>query len=55
MKGVDLNDNFRFYLIHKEKKSQYSDQAYGLNLYCVKDYENKHLIIIDSKGFGDRR
>lgn len=55
VKGVDLNDNFRFYMIHKEKKSQYSDQAYGLNLYYVKDYENKHLIIIDSKGFGDRR
>ena len=57
IKGVELEDNFRFILIkepEKEKKQAVS-QTDGVHLYYLRDYNNKPLIIIDSQGYGDTR
>ena len=55
IKGVQLEDKFRFILISEEGKD--SDQSKsitkGVHLYYVKDYNNKPVIIIDSQGYGD--
>jgi hypothetical protein len=57
IKGVELEDKYRFYLIEeKEKeKGQAESQTSGVHLYYLKDYNNKPVIIIDSQGFGDTR
>ena len=57
IKGVELEDNYRFILIkepEKEKKQAVS-QTDGVHLYYLRDYNNKPLIIIDSQGYGDTR
>ena len=57
MKGIKLEDNYRYILIQEPKKpkGQAESQTDGLHLYYVKDKENKPIIIIDSQGFGDTR
>ena len=57
IKGVQLEDNFRFILIkepEKEKK-QAESQTDGVHIYYLKDMNNKPVIILDSQGFGDTR
>lgn len=57
VKGVELNDNYRFILIKevKKEKGQAESQTDGVHLYYVRDQDNKPLIIIDSQGYGDTR
>lgn len=57
IKGVQLNDKYRFLLINenKKKKGQAESQTDGVHLYYLKDYNNKPIIIIDSQGYGDTR
>ena len=57
VKGIKLKDKNRFILIDERKKNkkQSDSQTDGMNLYYLKDYENKPLIIIDTQGFGDTR
>ena len=57
VKGVQLEDNYRFILITEPKKSkgQAESQTDGVHLYYLKDYNNKPIIIIDSQGYGDTR
>lgn len=54
VKGIKLEDNFRFALITEpESKRQDKSQTKGVHLYYIKDYNNKPLIITDSRGYGD--
>ena len=55
IKGIKLEDNFRFLLIEEEKKKggQGVSQTDGVHLYYLKDYNNKPVILIDSQGYGD--
>ena len=55
VKGVELEDNYRFILITepKKEKGQAESQTDGVHLYYIRDYENKPVIIIDSQGYGD--
>ena len=57
LKGIKLEDKYRFVLIQepKKEKGQAESQTDGLHLYYVKDYNNQPIIIIDSQGFGDTR
>ena len=57
MKGVRLEDSFRFILIQepKKEKGQAESQTDGVHIYYLKDLNNKPLIILDSQGFGDTR
>ena len=57
VKGVELEDNYRFILITepKKEKGQAESQTDGVHLYYIRDYENKPVIIIDSQGYGDTR
>ena len=57
IKGVKLEDNFRFILIKepKKEKGQAESQTDGVHIYYVKDASNKPIIILDSQGFGDTR
>ncbi len=57
IKGVRLDDNFRFVLINEDEKEggQSVSQTDGVHLYYLKDYSNKPIIIIDSQGYGDTR
>ena len=57
MKGVRLEDDFRFILIKEPKKDkgQAESQTDGVHIYYVKDAYNKPIIILDSQGFGDTR
>lgn len=57
IKGIKLEDNYRFYLITEpeKKKKQAESQTDGVHLYYIKDYNNKPVIIIDSQGYGDTR
>ena len=57
MKGIKLEDNYRYILIKEPKKpkGQAESQTDGLHLYYLKDKDNKPVIIIDSQGFGDTR
>lgn len=57
LKGVKVNDKFRFILIkEKDKKTgQAESQTEGLHLYYIKDSNQNPIIIIDSQGFGDTR
>ena len=57
IKGVKLEDNYRFILITEQKKpkGQAESQTDGVHLYYLKDYNNKPVIIIDSQGYGDTR
>lgn len=57
IKGIKLEDNYRFILITEPKKpkGQAESQTDGVHLYYLKDYNNKPIIIIDSQGFGDTR
>ena len=57
VKGVQLEDNYRFILITetKKEKGQAESQIDGVHLYYLKDYNNKPIIIIDSQGYGDTR
>ena len=57
VKGVELNDNYRFILIKeiKKEKGQAESQTDGVHLYYVRDQDNKPLIIINSQGYGDTR
>jgi len=56
VKGVKLEDKFRFILIkEKDKGGQSVSQTDGVHLYYLKDYNNKPIIIIDSQGYGDTR
>ena len=57
IKGIELNDNYRFILISeiKKKEGQAVSQTDGVHLYYLKDYDNKPVIIIDSQGYGDTR
>ena len=57
VKGVQLEDNYRFILITepKKEKGQTETQTDGVHLYYLKDYNNKPIIIIDSQGYGDTR
>ena len=57
IKGITLEDNYRFILIKesKKEKGQAESQTDGVHLYYVKDYNYQPLIIIDSQGYGDTR
>ena len=57
IKGIQLEDNYRFILIEKIKKqrSQAESQTDGVHIYYVKDFNNKPIILIDSQGYGDTR
>ena len=57
VKGVRLEDDFRFILIKEPKKDkgQAESQTDGVHIYYVKDAHNKPIIILDSQGFGDTR
>ena len=57
IKGITLEDNYRFILIKepKKEKGQAESQTDGVHLYYLKDYNNKPFIIIDSQGYGDSR
>ena len=57
MKGVKLEDSFRFILVEepKKEKGQAESQTDGVHIYYLKDLNNKPLIILDSQGFGDTR
>ena len=56
VKGVKLEDKFRFILIkEKDKGGQSVSQTDGVHLYYLKDYNKKPIIIIDSQGYGDTR
>ena len=57
IKGIKLEDNYRFILITEPKKpkGQAESQTDGVHLYYLKDYNNKPVIIIDSQGYGDTR
>ena len=57
LKGIKLEDKYRFVLIQepKKEKGQAESQTDGLHLYYIKDYNNQPIIIIDSQGFGDTR
>ena len=52
IKGITLEDNYRFILIHEPKGKKESEND-GVHLYYVKDYNNKQLIIIDSHGYAN--
>ena len=55
VKGVKLEDNFRFILINEPEKKggQSVSQTKGIHLFYLRDYNNKPIIIIDSQGYGD--
>ena len=57
VKGVTLEDTFRFILINEPEKEegQSVSQTTGVHLYYIKDYNNKPIIIVDSQGYGDTR
>ena len=57
IKGIQLQDNFRYILIKEQRKAkgQAESQTDGLHLYYIKDYLNNPIIIVDSQGFGDTR
>ncbi len=57
VKGVQLEDNYRFILITEpqKEKGQAESQTDGVHLYYLKDYNNEPIIIIDSQGYGDTR
>jgi hypothetical protein len=57
IKGVKLEDNYRFILITETPKAtgQAESQTDGVHLYYLKDYRNKPVILIDSQGYGDTR
>ena len=57
IKGVKLEDNYRFVLITEENtpKGQAESQTNGVHLYYVKDQNKNPVIIIDSQGYGDTR
>ena len=57
IKGIKLEDNYRYILIKelKKKKGQAESQTDGLHFYYIKDYLKNPIIIIDSQGFGDTR
>ena len=47
-----MKDNYRFILIiePQKKKGQAESPTDDVDLYNIKDYENKHVIIIGSQG-----
>ena len=57
IKGITLEDNFRFILISEpeKEKGQAESQTDGVHIYYLKDYDNKPVILIDSQGYGDTR
>ena len=57
VKGVRLEDDFRFILIKepKKEKGQAESQTDGVHIYYLKDLNNNPIIILDSQGFGDTR
>ena len=57
IKGVKLEDNYRFILINEpeKKRGQAESKTDGVHLYYLRDYNNKPVIIIDSQGYGDVR
>ncbi len=48
IKGIQLEDKYRFILIEEIKNEQAESQTEGVHLYYLKDYNNKPIIIIDS-------
>ena len=57
IKGVKLEDKFRFILIKEpeKEKDQSKSQTDGVHIYYIKDELNRPIIILDSQGFGDTR
>ena len=57
IKGVHLEDDFRFILIKEpeKQKKQAESQTDGVHIYYLRDVNNKPIIILDSQGFGDTR
>ena len=57
VKGVELEDNYRFILITEPKKKtgQAESQTDGAHIYYLRDYNNKPVIFIDSQGYADTR
>ena len=54
IKGIKLEDNYRFILINEKlKKLGAVTQTEGINIYYLKDFCNKPIIIIDSQGYGN--
>ena len=51
IKGIKLEDNYRFILINETTKKNNIIQTKGIHIYYVKDYNNKPIILIDSPGF----
>ena len=57
IKGIQLEDEYRFILIEEEKKKkgQAESQTDGVHIYYLKDFNEKPVILIDSQGYGDTR
>jgi len=50
IKGIELEDNYRFILITELKKIECNENNYGIHIYYIKDYNNKPVIIINCQG-----
>lgn len=57
IKGVKLDDDFRFILIDESSNNRGQDQSQtdGIHFYYLKDKAKRPLILIDSQGFADIR
>ena len=53
IKGIKLEDEFRFILINEHGKKINISQTYGIHIYYIKDFTNKPFILIDSELFPD--
>jgi len=55
IKGIELEDNYRFILITKQKTTECNEINYGIHIYYLKDYNNKPVIIINCQGYGSNK
>ena len=53
IKGIELQDNYRFILINEKYDRKEESQIYGIHLYYVKDYNNNPVILIDDQDYVD--
>ena len=52
IKGIEIEDNYRYILITDHKKAECDEINYGIHIYYLKDYNNKPVIIINCQGYG---
>jgi len=53
IKGIEIEDNYRYILITDHKKAECDEINYGIHIYYLKDYNNKPVIIINCQGYGN--